>query len=404
MKKIEVKDLTKIFGRTPAKGVEMVRQGKSKEEILKNTGMTVGVNQANFHVDSGEIFVIMGLSGSGKSTLVRLFNRLINPTDGSIMVDGEDVTKMNAEALRRLRRTKMGMVFQRFALFPHRTVKENVEYGLEIQGMVREERENKAQEALKLVGLEDYANSLPDQLSGGMQQRVGLARALANDPDILLMDEAFSALDPLIRKDMQDELLDLQGNMQKTIVFITHDLDEALRIGDRIALMKDGAIVQVGTPEEILTKPANDYVERFVEDVNLTKVLTAGSIMKRSEVLVLEKDGPRVALKRMREQGTSTLMVVGRDRKFLGILTAEEAKKAVEAKEEAKALEMALETDVVTATEEMPVHELLQMMAEKEFKQPAVIVDDQGKLRGMVVRGAIFAALAGNGVNELETS
>ncbi|SDW97476.1 glycine betaine/proline transport system ATP-binding protein [Marininema mesophilum] len=399
MKKIEVKSLTKIFGRTPTKGVELVRQGKSKEEILKSTGMTVGVNAANFHVESGEVFVIMGLSGSGKSTLVRLFNRLINPTDGSILVDGEDVAKMNAEELRRLRRTKMGMVFQRFALFPHRTVQANVEYGLEVQGMSREERESKALDALELVGLKNYANSFPDQLSGGMQQRVGLARAMANNPDILLMDEAFSALDPLIRKDMQDELLDLQASMHKTIVFITHDLDEALRIGDRIALMKDGSIVQVGTPEEILTQPANDYVERFVEDVNLTKVLTAGSIMKRSEVLVLGKDGPRVALKRMREKGTSTLMVVGRDRKFLGILTAEEAKKAVEAKEENKALEMALITDVVTATEEMPVSELLQLMAEQQFKQPAVVVDEQGKLRGVVVRGAIFAALAGNGVN-----
>ncbi|WP_143003517.1 quaternary amine ABC transporter ATP-binding protein [Melghirimyces thermohalophilus] len=394
MKKIEVENVTKIFGRSPAKGLELVRQGKSKEEILKETGMTVGVNRAQFSVEAGEVFVIMGLSGSGKSTLVRLLNRLIEPTEGSVWLDGEDVTEMNREELRRIRRTKMGMVFQRFALFPHKSVRENVEYGLEIQGVSKEERKQKALESLRLVGLNPYADSRPNQLSGGMQQRVGLARALANDPDILLMDEAFSALDPLIRKDMQDELMDLQSSMQKTIIFITHDLDEALRIGDRIALMKDGEIVQIGTPEEILTDPANAYVEKFVEDVNLTKILTAGSIMKRSEALVFGKEGPRVALKRMREQGTSTLMVVGRDRKFLGILAAEDAKAVVE---EEKEMEDVLIKDVVRVEEETPVSELLPQMAENHFAYPAVVTDEEGKLRGVVVRGAIFAALAGNG-------
>ena len=251
--------------------------------------MTVGVYKANFSVKAGEIFVIMGLSGSGKSTLVRMLNRLIEPTAGEILLDGEDVTGMNAEALRNMRRTKMSMVFQRFALFPHRTVQQNVGYGLEIQGMDKNERADKVQKSLELVGLGDYADSYPDQLSGGMQQRVGLARALANDPDILLMDEAFSALDPLIRKDMQDELVELQSEMQKTIVFITHDLDEALRIGDRIALMKDGVIVQVGTPEDILTNPANDYVERFVEDVDWAKVFSAANVMKRAEKVTLDK-------------------------------------------------------------------------------------------------------------------
>ena len=271
--------------------------------MIRETGMTVGVNRASFSVESGEVFVIMGLSGSGKSTLVRLLNRLIEPTEGTVLVDGDDVTKMSADELRQMRRTKMGMVFQRFALFPHKSVRENVEYGLEVQGVPKRERREKALQSLELVGLKDYADQLPDQLSGGMQQRVGLARALAIDPDILLMDEAFSALDPLIRKEMQDEMMELQSTMNKTIVFITHDLDEALRIGDRIALMKDGSIVQIGTPEEILTNPANEYVEKFVEDVNITKVLTAGSVMKRPEVLVLGKEGPRVALKRMREQG-----------------------------------------------------------------------------------------------------
>lgn len=379
----------------------MVRQGKEKEEILKETGMTVGVNRASFSVDSGEVFVIMGLSGSGKSTLVRLLNRLIEPTEGSVKLDGEDITKMNSEQLREARRTKMGMVFQRFALFPHKSVCENVEYGLEIQGVPKQERNKKALESLGLVGLENYADSYPDQLSGGMQQRVGLARALANDPDILLMDEAFSALDPLIRKDMQDELMDLQSSMQKTIIFITHDLDEALRIGDRIALMKDGKIVQIGTPEDILTNPANEYVEKFVEDVNLTKVLTASSIMKRSEALVLGKDGPRVALKRMREKGTSTVMVVGRDRTFLGVLTAEGAK---EVAENGKSIEDVLIKDAVVVEEDTPVSDLLPKMAENQFAYPAVVTNEQGKLRGVVVRGAMFAALAGNGVNNDATS
>src|SRR5690606_396649 len=233
---------------------------------------------AAFSVEQGEIFVIMGLSGSGKSTLVRLINRLIEPTEGDILIDGEDLAKMDKHQLRQVRREKLSMVFQQFALFPHRSILENAEFGLEIQNMPKDKRKEKAKQALELVGLGNYLQQKPGQLSGGMQQRVGLARALANDPKILLMDEAFSALDPLIRKDMQDELIDLQSSMQKTILFITHDLDEALRLGDRIALMKDGSIVQIGTPEEILVNPANDYVERFVEDVDRSKVLTASHI------------------------------------------------------------------------------------------------------------------------------
>lgn len=402
MAKIEVRNLTKIFGRNPSKGLALVRQGKSKEEILRETGMTVGVNRASFSVEAGEVFVIMGLSGSGKSTLVRLLNRLIEPTEGTVLVDGDDVTKLNPHELRQMRRTKMGMVFQRFALFPHKSVRENVEYGLEVQGIPRKDRQEKALKSLDLVGLKDYADQSPDQLSGGMQQRVGLARALANDPDILLMDEAFSALDPLIRKEMQDEMMELQSSMNKTIVFITHDLDEALRIGDRIALMKDGVIVQIGTPEEILTNPANDYVEKFVEDVNLTKVLTAGSIMKRPEELVLGKEGPRVALKRMRERGLSGLMVVDRSRKLMGFLTAEAARSLLDGKQPGKSMEDLMIKEVITVHKDTPVSELLPKMAEKQFSHPAAVVDDQRKLRGVVVQGAIFAALAGNGGNSDE--
>ena len=290
-KKIEVKDATKIFGKNSKRAAQLLSEGKTKEEVLKATGATVGVKNATFDVYDGEIFVIMGLSGSGKSTLVRLLNRLIDPTSGHILLDGEDIVQMNKEQLREVRRKKIGMVFQNFALFPHKTILSNTEYGLEIQGVSKEERQVKAKESLELVGLKGYEEQLPSQLSGGMQQRVGLARALANDPDILLMDEAFSALDPLIRKDMQDELLQLHNNMKKTIIFITHDLDEALRIGDRIALMKDGEIVQIGTPEEILMNPSNEYVERFVEDVDLSKVLTAAHIMKKADTVQVDR-GP----------------------------------------------------------------------------------------------------------------
>ncbi|MGB3102404.1 MAG: glycine betaine/L-proline ABC transporter ATP-binding protein, partial [Psychrobacillus psychrotolerans] len=246
-KKIVVKDATKIFGKSSGRAIQMLKDGKTKSEILKATGATMGVKQVSFDVNEGEIFVIMGLSGSGKSTLVRLLNRLIDPTMGQILLDGKDIVQMNKEQLRNVRRKKIGMVFQNFALFPHKTIVENTEYGLEIQGISKKERNEKATESLRLVGLAGYEDQYPKQLSGGMQQRVGLARALANNPDILLMDEAFSALDPLIRKDMQNELLQLHHDMQKTIIFITHDLDEALRIGDRIALMKDGEIVQIGS-------------------------------------------------------------------------------------------------------------------------------------------------------------
>ncbi len=287
--KIKVENVSKVFGKQTKKAIQMLSSGKNKKEILKATGSTVGVNQANFDVYDGEIFVIMGLSGSGKSTLVRLLNRLIEPTAGNIYIDGDMITNMSKDQLREVRRKKISMVFQKFALFPHRTILENTEYGLELQGVDKKEREQKALDSLKLVGLEGFEHQFPDQLSGGMQQRVGLARALTNDPDILLMDEAFSALDPLIRKDMQDELLDLHDSVGKTIIFITHDLDEALRIGDRIVLMKDGNIVQIGTPEEILMSPSNEYVEKFVEDVDLSKVLTAGHIMKRAETVRIDK-------------------------------------------------------------------------------------------------------------------
>lgn len=388
--KLQVQNVTKIFGKSPKKALQLIKEGYSKTDILKQSGCTVGVNQASFDVYAGEIFVIMGLSGSGKSTLVRMLNRLIEPTIGEIQLDGKDVVKMNKAELRDVRRKKISMVFQKFALLPHRTVLENTEYGLEVQGVAKEERKQKALEALKLVDLTGYENQYPSQLSGGMQQRVGLARALANDPDILLMDEAFSALDPLIRKDMQDELLELQSRMEKTIIFITHDLDEALRIGDRIALMKDGAIVQIGTPEEILMNPSNEYVERFVEDVDLSKVLTAGHVMKRAEFVQVDK-GPLVALQMMKDLGISSIYVVDKKQKLLGAVTAEEARKAVN---EGKPLSAILDDNIKTVTKETLLVDLFELVSEAVI--PVAVVDEESRLRGIVIRGAVLGALSGN--------
>lgn len=387
---IEVKDVTKVFGRNPKQVLELINQGMSKEEILAKTGSTVGVNRASFSVEAGEIFVIMGLSGSGKSTLVRLLNRLIEPTSGTILIDGKNVTEMSKNELRNLRRKKMSMVFQKFALLPHKTILKNTEFGLEIQGVDPSEREKKAREALELVGLGGYMDQYPSELSGGMQQRVGLARALANDPDILLMDEAFSALDPLIRKDMQDELMELHQSVHKTIIFITHDLNEALRIGDRIVLMRDGQIVQVGTAEEILLDPANDYVERFVEDVDLAKVLTAGHVMKSPERVVVDR-GPRVALKIMKDNGVSTIYVVDKQSKLLGYVTADDAAKAVKEK---KGLEDVLTTDIPKVSPDTILADLFEPM--NEASAPLSVVDHSGRLVGIVVRGAIIGALAGD--------
>ncbi|TVX99937.1 glycine betaine/L-proline ABC transporter ATP-binding protein ProV [Cohnella terricola] len=387
---IEVRELSKVFGNDPKRAYRLLDQGWSKERIAKETKLTVGVNRVSFSIEPGEIFVIMGLSGSGKSTLVRLLNRLIEPTSGQVLIDGKDIVRLSAEELRQVRRKTISMVFQKFALFPHRTVLENVEYGLEIQGVAKSARTEKALKTLELVGLGGWADKSPDELSGGMQQRVGLARGLANDPDILLMDEAFSALDPLIRKDMQDELLELQATMKKTIVFITHDLDEALRIGDRIALMKDGVVVQIGTPEEILTHPANEYVERFVEDVDLSKVLTASHVMIRAETITMDR-GPRVALQLMRDRGISNLYVVDKSRQLLGVVTAEAS---AEAAKTGRGLEDILVREMTTVPPDVHLSELFEVVS--AAKIPVAVVDDRQRLLGIIIRGAVLSALSGN--------
>ncbi|WP_068310628.1 quaternary amine ABC transporter ATP-binding protein [Polycladidibacter hongkongensis] len=322
MSLIQVKNITKIFGPTPQKVLPLVKNGMGKEQLLAETGHTLGLHEVSLNIEKGEIFVIMGLSGSGKSTLIRHFNRLIDPTDGQILVDDQDVISLSIKELESFRRKRMSMVFQRFGLLPHRTVLQNVAYGLEIQGIPADQRHEKAEEWIDAVGLTGFSHQYPSQLSGGMQQRVGLARALATDADILLMDEAFSALDPLIRSQMQDQLVELQEKLQKTIVFITHDLDEALRIGDKIAILKDGVLSQVGTPADILTNPADDYVTDFVRDVNRARVLTVETVMQPPELRITH-DNMEKALSEMRKRGEDYCYVVENE-EYRGVVTKDE--------------------------------------------------------------------------------
>lgn len=318
--KISIEHLIKIYGEKPHAALKLFRDGKSKDDILQATLHVLGIADVSLTVSRGELFVVMGLSGSGKSTLVRCINRLINPTSGHIYIDGEDVAHVNEKRMREIRLTKVSMVFQRFGLFPHKTVAENVEYGLLVRGTDKASRRQKALETLELVGLAQWADYLPDSLSGGMQQRVGLARALATDAEILLMDEPFSALDPLIRREMQDELLRLQKDLHKTIIFISHDIHEALKIGDRIAVMKDGCIVQIGTPSELITQPASDYIRAFTRDVNRAQVLKVGSIARQTITLILGQNSPSMALEQMLHHNLKQMYVVDRDGKLVGMV------------------------------------------------------------------------------------
>lgn len=395
MSKVKVEHLTKIFGKKQQQALAMIQENRDKNEIVAQTGATVGVYDASFEVEEGEIFVIMGLSGSGKSTMIRLLNRLIDPTSGEIYIDGKNIAQMDKEALREVRRHKINMVFQNFGLFPHRTILENTEYGLEVRGVPKVERQALAEQALENSGLLTFKDQYPNQLSGGMQQRVGLARALANDPEILLMDEAFSALDPLIRREMQDELLDLQSNVQKTIIFITHDLNEALRIGDRIALMKDGQIMQIGTGEEILTHPANQYVRDFVEDVDRSKVLTAQNIMVPALTTNIEVDGPNVALNRMRKEEVSMLLAVDRKRKLKGSLTAEKAR---EARKNNLTLKDVIDKNVRRIPKDMLVTDIFNLIFDSPAPLAVVEVD---RLVGVVIRGSVLEALADTETEEV---
>lgn len=401
MAKIEIKNLSILFGFGPEKGKakKMIMNGKSKQEILKATGCTVAVRNANLEIEEGEMFVIMGLSGSGKSTLLRCINRLNEPSMGEIRLNGVDITRSSDKELLQIRRKELAMVFQHFGLLPHRTVLSNVSFGLELQGVSKSEREKKALESILLVGLKGYENQRVDELSGGMQQRVGLARALANDPEVLLMDEAFSALDPLIREQMQDELLLLQEKMKRTIVFITHDLDEAIKLGDRIAIMKDGEVVQVGTPEEILTDPANAYVTRFTESVDRGRIVTASSIMLKQPIVVrLRKDGPETILRKMRDKRLYALPVVESHEQFVGEIHYKDVLKL--RLEGSKDIASIVRKETPSVLENTTVEDMLPLLP--KVRQALPVVDENNRLIGVVSPSAIIIEMTGKDQKEIE--
>lgn len=381
--KIEVRNIFKIFGSRPERWLDEARAGVSKEELLAKSGHTLGLRDISLSIEEGSIYVIMGLSGSGKSTLIRHFNRLIEPSAGQILVDGVDVMSLGKTALEKFRQQKMSMVFQRFGLFPHRTVIENVAYGLQVQGLGKQDRNERAQHWLETVGLAGFENQYPHQLSGGMQQRVGLARALATDAEILLMDEAFSALDPLIRREMQDQLLQLQAQLNKTIVFITHDLDEALRLGNRIAILKDGELVQEGTPEDILLAPADDYVQSFLQDVNRSKVLNAVHACNEPSLTLTMRSRPVHAVEHMaaRHFGYSAVLD---GKRLAGVLTRSAAERAVRdgARDIANYVEGMASVPATAGLDEV----LCRMLRSTE---PLAVTGDNDEFLGMLSRSKV---------------
>ncbi|MEO6309180.1 MAG: glycine betaine/L-proline ABC transporter ATP-binding protein, partial [Leifsonia sp.] len=375
------------FGRRPNEIVKKLASGATRADLAPLG--TAAVMDASFEVKSGEIFVVMGLSGSGKSTLIRMLNGLHDATSGTVTIAGVALTGATPAALREIRRSKVSMVFQHFALLPHRTVIDNVAYGLEVQGVPRAERLARASTITSLVGLSGWEDKLPSELSGGMQQRVGLARALASDTDILLMDEAFSALDPLIRREMQEQLIELQAELGKTIIFITHDLNEAMFLGDRIAVMRDGRIVQVGTPDEILTDPANDYVAQFVQDVDRARVLTASGVMEPVKSVVSASAGPRAALRTMRDLQTSAAFVVGNGRKLIGVVRDKDVMRQVKAGE--TDLGLIVRNDVATIEPDAHLSDMFELSVESQL--PVAVVDEKQRLLGVIPRVTLLAAL-----------
>ncbi|MCV6546313.1 MAG: glycine betaine/L-proline ABC transporter ATP-binding protein [Cohaesibacter sp.] len=397
---IEVKGLYKLFGSDAQKHMPLVHEGLSKDEILAKTGHTLGLKDINLTIKRGDISVIMGLSGSGKSTLIRHFNRLIDPTEGQILVDGTDVMTLNPNELEKFRRHKMSMVFQRFGLLPHRTVLENASYGLTVQGVSRKEAEDRAVEWLETVGLAGYEKQYPSQLSGGQQQRVGLARALATNAEILLMDEAFSALDPLIRSEMQDQLIELQEKLHKTIIFITHDLDEALHLGNRIAILKDGELVQDDKPEEILLNPATDYVEAFVRDVNRARALTVETVMQ-PQICRIAADTISEALKQMRKTDGDYGYHVNDDG-YQGIVSQEALEEAVRKDNGDDALCEKIYEDVPIVAPDAVLEDILPETINADY--PVPVVDEEGEIQGELSREAIAEVLSPEQVTEPQTA
>lgn len=386
--KIKLTNVSKIFGPEPKTIVPLVKAGKSKEAILAETNHTVGVYNASLEIKEGEVFIIMGLSGSGKSTLIRCLNLLNRPTIGEVYIDGKNIAECSKADLKKVRQEKVAMVFQHFGLFEHRTILGNVEYGLEIRNIPKIERRKTAMKNIELVGLKGYEEQYPQQLSGGMQQRVGLARALANDPDILLMDEPFSALDPLIRREMQAELISLQKKLQKTIVFITHDVNEAFRLGDRIAVMKDGHVVQVGTPEEIIDEPVNDYIVDFIQDIDRSKVFQASHIMIEARVTALITDGIKTTAQKMRDNSISSLFVLNEANQVEGIVTIDDVVKAIKRQD---TLENILIRNIEIIDEEEYVNDIIGKSLETKY--PLAVVNKARELQGVILRVHVLSSL-----------
>ncbi len=393
---LSLRNVTKLFGINKPAAREMMEQGAGKNEILRKTGVTLAVNNVSFEVKQGEIFVLIGLSGSGKSTVIRCINMLQRATSGEIFFDGNNIMTMNSKEILEMRRTKMSMVFQGFGLMSHRNVLGNVGYGLEVRGVSRLQREEKAMELIELVGLSGWEHKSISDLSGGMQQRVGIARALCNDPDILLMDEPFSALDPLARRDMQFELLSIQKKLNKSIVFITHDIDEALKMGDKVGIMRDGVIEQQGSPEDLILHPVNDYVVNFLDNIDRTKLLTAKHIMITPTCLIREHADPVLAIKEMRANEVSTAYVVNQKMRFCGIITLNDA---LGGRNQAiTSLSSLVIRDVPEVHQDTLISDIMSIASSTPFPLP--VVDDEGRLKGIVSRAAILATLSQSSINE----
>ena len=385
---LEAKGVTKIYGRNKSAAAKMMREGSDKNTVFRKTGATVALWDVSFKVREGEVFVIIGLSGSGKSTIIRCFNQLLRVSAGSVCYDGQSVSEMDKKTLLSLRRNKISMVFQNFGLFTHRTVIENVAYGLEVKGVSKAEREEKARELINMVGLEGHENKPISSLSGGMKQRVGIARALSNDPEVLLMDEPFSALDPLVRKDMQFELLSIQRKLGKTILFITHDINEAFKLGDTVAIMKDGKVIQIDTPEEMSSNPADEYVTQFIESADKSHVLTAKHVMVTPSCLAREKDSPANTIREMRQSGVSSAYVVDGKMHLAGILSIDEAVRARDGK---LPISQFIERKLVTVGMDELVSDIMPLSAESKY--PIAVVDSEGVLKGIISKASVIASI-----------
>ena len=385
---LSIENLSKLYGTEKSKATKLKKAGKDKDTIYKESGVTIALWDVNLEIQKGEIFVIIGLSGSGKSTLVRCFNLLNKPTSGKVYFEGNDIGKFSKEKLNDYRRNKISMVFQQFGLMSHRSVIGNVEYGLEIKGLPKEERRAKAKEMINMVGLEGHDDEPITSLSGGMKQRVGIARALANDPEILLMDEPFSALDPLVRKDMQFELLTIQEKLDKTIVFITHDINEAFKIGDRVAIMKDGEIIQVATPEEMSENPADDYVKQFIDSADKAQVIHVKNVMITPNSIIRLKDSPNLAVKTMKSNGVSSAYVVGEKMRLHGVVTIDDC---LEGNKNDQTISDIMIKDINTTSPDALLTDIMSMAASTKF--PIAVVDDENRLKGIVSKAQVLSSI-----------